>query len=219
MVQKLTGFDIREHKTELRNRYKQIRREMPSDVKLKRDEKIFSRIIGLDAYRSAKTVLAYVSTEIEVDTIKFIKHALNDGKTVAVPRCVPGTRDMVFYIIKSLQDLESGSFSVLEPIPKKCKKLTDFKGAFCIVPALVYDRYGYRLGYGKGYYDRFLSAHKDMFRVGIGYCCCTVTELVHGRFDAAVNILITEKYVKNCGKENGDNGTEGIGTKRKQRSP
>ena len=193
MVQKLIGFDIREHKTELRNKYKQLRREMPDDVKRQRDEKIFSRLIGLDAYRAAKTVLTYVSTDIEVDTIKFIKHALNDGKTVAVPRCVPNTRDMVFYIIRSLHDLEPGSFSVLEPIPKKCRKLTDFKGAFCIVPALVYDRYGYRLGYGKGYYDRFLSAHKNMFRVGIGYCCCTVTELIHGRFDVAVNTLVTEK--------------------------
>lgn len=219
MVQKLIGFDIREHKTELRNKYKQIRREMPANVKMQRDEKIFSRLIELDAYKSSQTVLTYVSTEIEVDTIKFIKHALNDGKTVAVPRCVPNTRDMVFYIIKSLRDLERGSFSVLEPITKQCKKLTDFDGAFCIVPALVYDRYGYRLGYGKGYYDRFLSAHKNMFRVGIGYCCCTVTELVHGRFDVAVDTLITEKYVKNCGKENGDNGTERIGAKRKQRSP
>lgn len=204
MVQKLIGFDIREHKTELRNKYKQLRRDMPDDVKRQRDEKIFSRLIRLDAYRSAKTVLTYVSTDIEVDTIKFIKHALNDGKTVAVPRCVPNTRDMVFYIIRSLHDLEPGSFSVLEPIPKKCMKLKDFNGAFCIVPALVYDRYGYRLGYGKGYYDRFLSAHKKLFRVGIGYCCCTVTELVHGRFDVAVNTLVTEKYVKNCGKENGD---------------
>lgn len=204
MAQKLIGFDIREHKTELRNKYKQIRRDMPSDVKRSRDEKIFLRLTGLDAYRSAKTVLTYVSTDIEVDTIKFIKHALNDGKTVAVPRCVPGARDMVFYIIKSLRDLEKGLFSVLEPIPQKCKKLTYFDNAFCIVPALVYDRYGYRLGYGKGYYDRFLSAHKNMYRVGIGYCCCTVTELIHGRFDVAVNTLITEKYVKNCGKENGD---------------
>ena len=78
MVQKLIGFDIREHKTELRNKYKQLRRDMPGDVKRQRDDKIFSRLIGLDVYQAAKTVLTYVSTDIEVDTIKFIKHALND---------------------------------------------------------------------------------------------------------------------------------------------
>lgn len=219
MVQKLIGFDIREHKTELRENYKRIRREMPVNLKKLRDEKIFSKLIGLDSYKAAKTVLTYVSTDIEVDTIRFIKHALGDGKTVAVPRCVPNTRDMTFYIINSLCDLEHGSFSVLEPIAKKCRKLTDFKEAFCIVPALVYDRYGYRLGYGKGYYDRFLSAHPNMFLVGIGYCCCTVTELVHGRFDVAVDTLVTEKYVKKCGKENSADGTERIGAKRKKRSP
>lgn len=219
MAQKLIDFDIRKHKTELRERYKLIRREMPVNLKKLRDEKIFSKLIGLDAYKAANTVLTYVSTDIEVDTIKFIKHALNDGKTVAVPRCVPNTRDMVFYVINSLRDLERGSFSVLEPILKKCRKLIDFKGAFCIVPALVYDRYGYRLGYGKGYYDRFLSAHPNMFLVGIGYCCCTVTELIHGRFDVAVDTLVTEKYVKKCGKENGTDGTERIGAKRKRRSP
>ena len=219
MAQKLIDFDIRKHKTELRERYKLIRREMPVNLKKLRDEKIFSKLIGLDAYKAANTVLTYVSTDIEVDTIKFIKHALNDGKTVAVPRCVPNTRDMVFYVINSLRDLERGPFSVLEPILKKCRKLTDFKGAFCIVPALVYDRYGYRLGYGKGYYDRFLSAHPNMFLVGIGYCCCTVTELIHGRFDVAVDTLVTEKYVKKCGKENGTDGTERIGAKRKRRSP
>lgn len=219
MAQKTISFDIREHKTELRERYKRIRREMSAEIKKLRDDKIFSRLIGLEAYKTANTVLTYVSTDIEVDTIKFIKHAINDGKTVAVPRCVPNTRNMVFYIIKSLRDLERGSFSVLEPVPKKCKRLTNFGGAFCVVPALVYDRYGYRLGYGKGYYDRFLSLHKNMFLAGICYCCCTVTEIVHGRFDVSVNTLVTEKYVKNCGKGNETDGTERVGAKRKQRSP
>ena len=83
MVQKLIGFDIREHKTELRDNYKRIRREMPVNLKKLRDERIFSKLIGLDAYKAAKTVLTYVSTDIEVDTIRFIKYALADGKTVA----------------------------------------------------------------------------------------------------------------------------------------
>lgn len=198
------GFDIREHKKSLRNKYKQLRRDMPAYIKKSRDEKIFSRLAELDAYKNSSTVLTYVSTEIEVDTAAFINRAIEDGKTVAVPRCVPGTRNMTFHIIKSFEDLERGTFSVLEPIPKKCRKLTNFDGAFCVVPALVYDREGFRLGYGKGYYDRFLSAHKNMYRVGICYCCCMVTELIHGRFDVPVNTVVTEKYVKVCGKAGSD---------------
>ncbi len=198
----VTGvFDIREHKKALRAKYKQLRRDMPADLKELLDGKIFSKLVGLEAYKKARLILTYVSTEIEADTKKFINRALADGKTVAVPRCVAGTRNMNFFIIKSFEDLERGSFSVLEPIPKKCKKLTRFDGAFCVVPALVYDRDGFRLGYGKGYYDRFLSAHKNMYRVGICYCSCIATKLVHGRYDISVNVIVTEKYVKNCGKD------------------
>ena len=204
MGEKISGtFDIRVHKTELRKKYKQIRRDMPEALKKSRDKSIFSKLVNLEAYKNSSVVLTYVSTEIEVDTIEFINYALNDNKIVAVPKCVDGTRDMIFYIIKSVGDLESGAFSVLEPVPEKCRELCEFDGAFCIVPALVYDRYGYRLGYGKGYYDRFLSAHPNMHRVGIGYCCCTVTKLIHGKFDVSVNTLVTEKYVKNCNREEG----------------
>lgn len=201
MDEKVKHFDIRVHKKELRDKYKQIRRDMPADLKSNHDKQIFSRLVDMEAYKKSKLVLAYVSTEIEVDTIKFIEYALNDNKIVAVPRCVEGTRDMEFYVIKEIEDLEPGSFSVLEPVPEKCRKLDNFENAFCIVPALVYDSYGYRLGYGKGYYDRFLSAHKNMFLVGIGYCCCMVTKLIHGHFDVAVNTIVTEKYVKRCIKE------------------
>lgn len=200
--------DIREHKNKLREKYKRIRREMQSDVKKDRDDKILSRLLSLPAYKSCDTVLTYVSTAIEVDTIGLIRQALRDGKRVAVPKCIDGTRDMDFYVISSLDDLEPGYFSVLEPVPKRCKILKKFGSAFCVVPALAYDRYGYRLGYGKGYYDRFLSAHKGLVRVGIEYCCCMETELLHGKFDVPVDIVVTEKYVKNCRKEHGCNGAE-----------
>ncbi len=200
MDQRVGVFDIREHKRALREKYKQLRRDMPADVKKFCDDKIFSKLSGLDAYKNSDLVLTYVSTEIEVDTKKFINRALEDRKIVAVPRCVAGTRNMNFFIIRSLDDLERGTFSVLEPVPQKCKKLTRFDGAFCVVPALAYDRDGFRLGYGKGYYDRFLSAHNNMYRVGICYCGCMTTKLIHGRFDIPVNMIVTEKYVKNCGK-------------------
>lgn len=200
--------DIREHKNKLREKYKRIRREMQSDVKKDRDDKILSRLLSLPAYKSCDTVLTYVSTAIEVDTIGLIRQALRDGKRVAVPKCIDGTRDMDFYVISSLDDLEPGYFSVLEPVPKRCKIMKRFDSALCVVPALAYDRYGYRLGYGKGYYDRFLSAHKGLVRVGIEYCCCMETELLHGKFDVPVDIVVTEKYVKNCRKEHGCDGAE-----------
>ena len=103
---------------------------------------------------------------------------------------------MDFYFIKSPDDLEPGSFGVLEPAPEKCVKAYAFETALCIIPGLAFDMHGYRLGYGKGYYDRFLSAHPRLVKMGICYCSCTCNELIHGRFDVSADLLVTEKYTR-----------------------
>lgn len=209
-MDKEVSFDIREQKNALREKYKQVRKEMPADMKKLRDGKILYKLTALPVYQNCETVLTYVSTPIEVDTRELIANALAEGKRVAVPKCVKGTRDMEFYEIRSFDDLEEGSFSVLEPVPEKCVPLKKFSKAVCIVPALAYDRYGYRLGYGKGYYDRFLSAHRDVFKIGLGYCCCMETKLNHGRYDIPVDFLITEKYVKNAGERRSGYGSKAV---------
>ena len=203
-------FDIREYKKALRKKYKAIRMEMPENVKHSKDMEILGRVASLSAYRSCQLLLTYVSTGIEVDTTGLISTALASGKTVAVPKCDDDKGKMTFYVISSFDDLEPGYFSVLEPVPEKCRKVKDFDGAFCVVPSLAYDRDGYRLGYGKGYYDRFLSAHPEIFKVGIEYCCCMETCLIHGKFDVPSDIVVTEKYIKNCGKERSSDGKQGI---------
>lgn len=191
-----SNFDIREYKKELRARFKQLRRDMSEQTKSELDGKICRKLVSTDAYRRCKRLLTYVSTDIEVDTIQIIHTALADGKTVAVPRCIDGTRNMDFYIITSDEQLEVRTFGVLEPDPEKCELLTCFDDAVCIVPALAYDMEGYRLGYGGGYYDRFLSAHSGLYNIGIEYCSCTVSNLVRGRFDVAADLLVTDKYIK-----------------------
>lgn len=187
--------DIRVYKTNLRNKYKQLRRDMPPAVKMRHDESIRRRLQGLYQYKNAKTLLTFVSTPIEVDTRAIITAALADGKRVAVPRCVDGTREMEFYLIRSLADLAPRTFGVLEPVPEQCVLLTDFSGSISIVPGLAFDLSGYRLGYGKGYYDRFLSGYTHP-KIGIVYSCCVAHHLIHGRFDVPVDLLVTEKYLR-----------------------
>ena len=191
-------IDIRPIKKKMRAEARESRRSMDAFVKSTYDKKICNKLLNLWAVRETETFLCYVSTDIEVDTKEFINSLLSSGKKVAVPRCEGGPSEMNFYYINSLDELSSGSFGVLEPESNKEKMLTETENTICIVPAFMFDKFGYRLGYGKGYYDRFLSAHPDMHRVGICYCCCTVTKLTHGRFDVSVNTLVTEKYVKNC---------------------
>ncbi len=187
--------DIREYKNRLRQRYRSYRENLSPADKLRLDEDILSRVTRLNQYATATTVLVYVSTPIEVDTRRLIERALADGKQVAVPRCVPNSRNMEFYRIDSLDELSKGTFGVDEPTPDPQRLISPECGGLCIVPALCYDEFGYRLGYGKGYYDRYLSGFKGI-TVGICYSACVRRSLVHGRYDRPVELLITERYIK-----------------------
>lgn len=190
-------FDIRRYKKDLRQYYKEIRKNMIPETRAKIDAGIACHVLSLRRVKQAKTILCFVSTPIEVDTHTIINKALEDGKTVAVPYCVEGTRKMCFYAIGSLEELKPRTFGVLEPVPEKCRKITDFRHSVCILPGLAFDRDGYRLGYGGGYYDRFLShVYKEGVTVGICYSRCIRKRLVHGHFDVPCQYLVTEKGVQ-----------------------
>lgn len=193
--------DIREVKKKLRSEFKSVRRGFAAEEQQRRDRQILQRLLALPEYHKAPLVLSYVSTAIEVDTRTLIEQALRDGKKVAVPWCVPGKVDMKFFLIGGLEELEPGSFGVLEPVPGKHRELLDvvsepeMVNSLCVLPGLGFDLSGYRLGYGKGYYDRFLSGYCGT-TVGVCYTACLRTLLPHGRYDRMMNILVTEKFVK-----------------------
>ena len=190
---------IRIYKNELRLKYKTLRRKMPNKNVL--DSAIFNKIVNTKAFMECDAVLTYVSTNIEVDTQRLISYSLENNKLVAAPKCIDGTRDMKFYTINSLNDLETATFSVLEPVVDKCEEFAQYElKCLCIVPGLVFDTDGYRLGYGKGYYDRYLNQHPNLIKMGLCYCQCTVNKLFHGKYDVPVDYLVTEKYLRKIGK-------------------
>lgn len=185
--------DIRLVKTELRASLKAKRMSLAPEEKLRRDEKIQHRFMNLWQYRECGMLLTYVSTPQEIDTHVLIKQSLLRGKTVLAPRCVPGTRSMDFCLITSFEQLVPGSFGVLEP-DCECEIVSDFSGALCVVPGLSFDKQGFRLGYGKGYYDRFLACFSGT-AAGFAYSDFLVPELPAGRYDRAVSFVITEKDI------------------------
>ncbi len=189
--------DIRQVKNALRLRMKAVRQAMPPDEKADFDSRIRETFLHSTSYTKSSVILTYVSTPIEVDTLAIIETALNDGKRVACPRCVDGTRRMEFYYIDSLTELSPGTFGVPEPEANPWRLYQEESHPICIVPGLAFDRWGYRLGYGKGYYDRFLSGYKG-WTVGLCYSSCVEYKLPHGRYDRAVDRLITEKYLRRC---------------------
>lgn len=162
------------------------------------DDRITQKLLVTSEYAEATTVLTYVSVSSEVSTRMFIECALRDGKTVAVPRCLPG-HCLEFVAIASVEQLVSAPFNLLEP-SKDLSALTEnhMNNSICIVPALLVDTKGYRLGYGAGFYDRFLSTYSGK-KICLAYQQnLSKAMLPHTEFDVPVDMVITESGVLTC---------------------
>lgn len=183
-----------EEKKNFRLQSFRFRASLPAERKTWLDEAILARFLALREYREADVVYTYVSKAEEPDTLALTAAAFAAGKRIAVPRCVPGTIALSFYEISSLSELTPGSYGILEPDPGKSPPVRRGGRAVCVVPGLCFDPEGFRIGYGKGYYDRFLAAFPGS-AVGLCYSECVRSKLPRGRYDRPVNVLVTEKSV------------------------
>ena len=186
--------NAKNEKVMLREQYRKMREKMTAEYKRSLDIEIASRFLCTNEYMKAKTLLTYVSRDTEVDTIRIIHAAFANKKQVAVPKC-EGKGIMNFYLIDSMDDLKEGYAGILEPDVSKCKILEDFSGSVCIVPGLSFDPEGYRLGFGGGYYDRFLSTYEGV-SAGLCYGSFIKWELPRETFDTAVALLVTDRYAR-----------------------
>jgi 5-formyltetrahydrofolate cyclo-ligase len=195
-------YQIKEQKNALRKSFLERRSSIPDEYKDKLDSKILSRFMSLAVYRYADTVLVYYPVKGEIDVRPLISAALSVGKKVALPRCESKGSVMNFHYINSLDELENGRFGLFEPPVQNEKFCIGEQNGRCavIIPALAYDRMGYRLGYGKGFYDRYFSS-SGISTVGLIYSDLLADKLPHGRYDIAVDLLVSEKEVKIVGKE------------------
>lgn len=187
-------IDLREYKNRIRNDVKAWRRALDADKKEKLDAGVLANVLKMREYKHCDILYIYVSTHIEVDTRNIISAALTAGKKVAVPRCIPDTRQMVFHYITSFDDLETGAFGVLEPY-SSLPVAEEYSNSLMLVPAMVIDRYGYRLGYGKGYYDRYISKYTGV-TAGLCYLDNLKNKLFHGKYDQKLDYYITERFIR-----------------------
>lgn len=185
--------NLKQKKNGLRNKYKKLRDSFPVEKKKDFDRKLSDNLLKLDEYNKAGVVFAFISKDIEVDTSGLINDALMRGKRVAVPRCNAEDTTISFYYMSSYDDLEPGFYGLLEPDAAKCELADEADADIVIVPGLVYDRDGYRLGFGKGYYDRFLEEYEGL-TVGVCYSRCIEDKLPRGYYDRPIKIIVTEKY-------------------------
>lgn len=179
-------------KKELRRTAKEKRRNI--DNKTIKDDAVCKNLFSLNEYKDAQTVLCYMSLDDEICTDGIVQNSLSLGKKVAVPFCKDGNGNMDFYYIKSFDDLKIQSFGVREPIVEKCAKVTDFSNCIIILPGLCFDKNGNRLGYGKGYYDRFLQIH-PLISVGLCYNNLIVPKVPTDEYDKKADIIVSESQI------------------------
>ena len=179
------------NKSELRRYFSEIRKNCS-----KENEKAIANIfLYCDEYKNAKTIFAYYPFRDEFNTLPIITKALSEGKTLCLPKCDKKTHTMNFYEITSPEnDLSTGSYGIPEPIGNIItKKHPDV----FIVPALSCDISGNRLGYGGGYYDRYLAKFKDVPKVVLMHENQISKQLPFEETDIPIDIIITEGgYIK-----------------------
>ncbi len=189
-------------KKELRRTFLEKRRHIDPKINEHLDKKIAENLFESEIFKSADTILIYVSTKPEINTRPIIERAFESEKRVAVPK-TEGNGHMNFVFIESFDELEIGRFGILEP-KNHLKKVFDFsKPALCIVPGLCFDKDGFRVGYGGGYYDRFLCKFKGL-SAGLCYDKNVLKSIDFDEYDVSVDCLVTESGIKKINRREND---------------
>lgn len=183
-------------KRELRKYYLDKRNTITEEDRINKSIAIISNL-KRELLLEKLDVLTYVSYKSEVDTIEFIKEELKINKrNILAPKVID--KDMLFYRIDDYSDLKSGYKGILEP--DNCV-INDRSGSFdengiILVPGACFDLNGNRIGYGGGYYDRFLAKHKDLVKIGLLFEEQLYDGIISSEaFDIKLDYLITDKRI------------------------
>jgi 5-formyltetrahydrofolate cyclo-ligase len=179
-------------KKQLREYAKKMRDDLSYEDKSIRDEAIYLKVISDPVYIAAKVVFIFVSFGSEVNTHCIIKHALKNNKVVCVPKVINKSEGMKAIRILNFEDLKQGVFGVLEPISFENHVEAD-KIDLAVIPGLAFDLRGGRIGYGAGYYDRFLKKmERDALKMGVCYKSQLIENVPMNEHDIFIDKLITE---------------------------
>lgn len=182
-------YELENEKKILREEYILIRSRIEN--KKEKSNTIVDKIIKTDQYKDSKIIAIYKSMKTEVDTSKLIKYSINNGKIIALPRVEEN--ELKFYKINSTEEnLEKSKFGIEEPLGKKENLIDSNLIDLVIVPGICFDLEKNRLGFGKGYYDRFLK-QKDFKSIGICFDEQITKKVPTNNNDMKVKEIITEK--------------------------
>lgn len=179
-------------KKEIRAEVKKRRREADEETLHEKSLQILERFRQLSAYKDASLLLAYVDAKREVETRFLMRCAWDDGKKVAVPR-VDGDGIMHFYYLRSLKDLEPGAFGIMEP--RADCRICEPEEGLLLMPGVAFDEQGHRVGYGGGYYDRYLEKHPHLIHIALAFEFQIFPEVPSEKHDICPDLIVTENRI------------------------
>lgn len=184
-------------KVHLRKEVLALRNLLTKEEQKKKNEAIFRRLLSLPAWEEANLVMIYVSFGSEVNTDYLIQKALAEGKKVAVPYCLREERKLIASILYDYPgDLIPRTWGILEPRPEALRPIEPRLIDLCLVPGVAFDIYGNRLGYGAGYYDRFLPhLRPEAHKIALAFEIQIVDTVFPTPQDVPVDLIITEARI------------------------
>ncbi|MGI8316138.1 5-formyltetrahydrofolate cyclo-ligase [Halobacillus mangrovi] len=182
-------------KSELRKRGKIVLKNMTPAEKQEKEAFMYKHLFHSDLWKKAQTIGVTVSQTYEWSTFPIIEQGWAEQKIVSVPKCDPETKELNFHQLSKYSELESVYFGLKEPDPAKTKHLPKQHIDLLIVPGLLFNTEGYRIGYGGGYYDRFLTDYPGV-TVMIASEEQRHEQLPVEEFDRKVSYIVTEQGIE-----------------------
>jgi len=184
-------------KTQLKGSILEKRNSLSKSEILEKSNKIKSSLFDLESYKKSKTAMFFVSFGSEVNTHDIIKESIG-RKTLVVPKVIE--HEIEPSVILDFDSLiPSGKFGILEPI--EIMKIAYKNIGLVLVPGIAFDKEGHRLGYGFGYYDKFLKKVPKAVKIGLCFDFQVVDKVPREEHDVAVDFIVTEERVIECRKK------------------
>lgn len=179
-------------KDAIRKQMVALRNTLPEAERQKSSHHIMERFFALEAVQAATTIALFLAFGSEVDTWLLLERGVRLGKWVVAPVCLPATKELAFYPITSKDEAALGHWGILEP-PRIGEAVSPSCLDVVVVPGLAFDQRGGRLGYGGGYYDRFLPKANSACKVGVCFDAQLIEAVPSAPHDVPVDVVITEK--------------------------
>lgn len=160
---------------------------------------IFQRLINFWPYKESENIFSYLSFGSEVATKDIIDYSIAKEKKVSIPLCIKETKEMVACSFSTWQDLSKGTYGILEPNKQSLRIIDRTTIDLILVPGVAFDKIGNRIGYGAGYYDRFLNrTNKNTCTIALAFSLQMVPKISRGIFDVPLDYIITEDGIIRC---------------------